>query len=120
MNPGPPKTLVKSRENLQTICNNNNKYPYGVAKYETYDKILLNLWMELTPLFKQDPPPSKYAIDLLQQAHNAQMGFIFTKPTVLEFIEVLKREYPEVGFTYIETPGFNGKMLERIVIMDWS
>jgi hypothetical protein len=47
-------------------------------------------------------------------------GFVFTEAIRLELIEILKREYPGVDFTYKETSGYDGKILEKIIIMDWS
>jgi len=35
-------------------------------------------------------------------------------------ISLLKSEYPGCHVRYHETQGFNGKVLERLVIMDWS
>jgi hypothetical protein len=47
-------------------------------------------------------------------------GFVFTELIALELIEVLYKEYPGVDFTYKETAGYDGKIIERIIIMDWS
>ena len=35
------------------------------------------------------------------------------------FVSVLKSEYPGCDVRYYETQGFNGKVLERLVILDW-
>ena len=43
-----------------------------------------------------------------------------TNNFVEELIDILKKEYPGVDFTYRETVGYNGTILERLIIMDWS
>jgi hypothetical protein len=45
---------------------------------------------------------------------------MFTEAIILELIEILKKEYPGVDFTYKETAGYDGTIIERIIIMDYS
>jgi len=106
----PPKSIIKSRENLQVIIKN----PHVMTKYEIFDRILLRLWGNI----RQSSLNSlKYIINLHDPFHN---GFVFTEVIVLELIEVLKKEYPGVDFTYKETAGYDGKIIEKIIVMDWS
>ena len=105
-----PHTFVKSRENLQAL-NDNNRL---LEKYEAFDRILDYIWYQIRPIscgFKQK---TKLLIDL------KVCQFHITKDNVIELIEILKEEYPGVDFTYTETAGYEGKMLEQLIIMDWS
>jgi hypothetical protein len=122
----PPKTLVKSRENLQAISKSKNKtgshYYSEIMKYEQFDKCLLVIWDEI----KRSIPggSTKHIINLhatnyFPQNHGGNMVNL-TSEIVSEFIEILKKEYPGIDFTYKETAGYDGKIIERIIIMDWS
>jgi hypothetical protein len=122
----PPKTLVKSRENLQAIFQSKNKtglhFHSELMKYEQFDRCLLRLWEEL----KQTIPGgltkhiiNLHAINYFPQNHGGNIVNL-TNEIVSEFIEILKKEYPGIDFTYKETAGYDGKILERIIIMDWS
>jgi len=109
----PPKSLVKSRENLQAISNNPHII---IKKYEIFDRVLSRIWGNISMRTK-----SPHIINLHDSTYySGSGGFIFTEEFILELIEILKREYPGVDFTYKETSGYDGKILERIIIMDWS
>ena len=111
--PYPPKALLKSRENLQAICKN----PHEIKKYEIFDRILFVIWTNI----RQSPPKSlKYIINLYDPKYLAGYQIIFTEAIILELIEILKKEYPGVDFTYKETAGYDGTIIERIIIMDYS
>jgi hypothetical protein len=111
----PPKSLVKSRENLQEIFKN----PHGIIKYEIFDRVLLLLWGNIRQSLSKSV---NYIINLCDPSYygNIDYRFIFTEANILELIEILKREYPGVDFTYKETAGYDGKIIEQIIIMDWS
>jgi len=108
----PPKSLVKSRENLQEIFKN----PHVMIKYEMFDRILSLLWGKIRQSSVNSP---KYIINLHDPNYFSH-GFVFTEALVLELIEILKKEYPGVDFTYKETAGYDGTIIERIIVMDWS
>ena len=111
--PYPPKALLKSRENLQAICKN----PHEIMKYETFDKFLFVLWTNI----RRSPPISfKYIINLHDTNYSLGYQNMFTEAIILELIEILKKEYPGVDFTYKETAGYDGTIIERIIVMDWS
>ncbi len=111
----PPISLVKSRENLQAISTN----PDIIMKYEVFDRVLLVLWSNIqSRLRSQRTQTLNYIIDLHDYLYN--IGFAFTESNISELIGILKREYPGVDFTYKETVGYDGKIMERIIIMDWS
>ncbi len=126
MNRGPPKTLVKSRENIQAISQSKNKtgshYSSEIMKYEQFDKCLLFIWDDIKTSMSLGL--TKHIINLhstsyFPQNHGGNMVNL-TNEIVSEFIEILKKEYPGIDFTYKETAGYDGKILERIIIMDWS
>ena len=108
----PPKSLVKSRENLQAISNNPHII---IKKYEIFDRVLSPIWNNITITRK-----SPHIINLHNSEYNYPHGFVFTEEFIIELIEILKKEYPGVDFTYKETAGYDGKIIERIIIMDWS
>ena len=117
-----PLSLVKSRENLQAICRSGramNGYPLGVAKYQAFDKVLLYIWHNI-----KGQLASSQQLNYIIRLHTQQYvhsGFDYTDANdISELIEILKKEYPGVDFTYKQTVGYDGKILERIIIMDWS
>jgi hypothetical protein len=116
----PPTTLLKSRENLQRISK--NKSPTGqysgLLKYQVMDRILLTLWPNIKACIEFGTK-TRHIIDL-NSRDSAFHGFLITEDFVSELIEVLKAEYPGVDFAYKETAGYDGKILERIIVMDWS
>jgi hypothetical protein len=108
-----PKSLVKSRENLQAISNNPHII---IKKYEIFDRVLSRIWGNISMTRK-----SPHIINLHDTTYySGSERFVFTEAIRLELIEILKREYPGVDFTYKETSGYDGKILEKIIIMDWS
>lgn len=109
----PPKSLVKSREHLQEIF----KSPDGMIKYEIFDRVLLLIWDDIR---RSSSNSVKCIINLRNPNFKSGYGFVFTEAIVLELIEILKREYPGVDFTYKETAGYDGKIIEQIIIIDWS
>ena len=109
-----PKSLVKSRENLQAISNN----PNIITRYEIFDRVLSHTWIDIRRDIQR--LSLKYIINLYNPAYIYPHGFVVTEAIILELIEILKKEYPGVDFTYKETAGYDGKILEKIIIMDWS
>jgi len=116
----PPKTLIKSRKNLQEIFRNGLD---GIKKYEFFDRVLLTLWQDLKRLLltPRSVSPSNIRNHIINlQPSEFRHTIVLTETLITELIEVLKTEYPDVDFTYKETTGYNGNILERIIIMDWS
>ena len=126
MSSGPPKTLVKSRKMLQAICKNSittNIINEQLIKYEMFDRFLQILWNDIKKLITSTQlQHTNFIINLHKNPYSQLLyqGIFFTKAIQLELIEILKKEYPEVDFTYNETSGYDGKIIERIIIMDWS
>ena len=116
----PPISLVKSRENLQAICKSGRAmtgYALGLLKYEVFDRVLLIIWNDIKQRLTSQ---SLYYIIDLHKNKDSRNGFVYTEADISELIEILKKEYPGVDFTYKETNGYDGSILERIIIMDWS
>jgi len=115
-----PKSLIKSRENLQAICKN----PDGILKYEVFDRILSVVWNNIrqSSLRPSSQVSLKYIIGLHDPSYHSNSGYriVFTDAIILELIEILKKEYPGVDFTYRETARYDGTIIERIIVMDWS
>jgi hypothetical protein len=110
----PPKTLVKSRATLQALSSNS----LLLAKYEAFDIIINYLWIRIKAHLINEQVERQYCIHI----HNLYRytNVVFTDVFISELIEVLKEEYPGVDFTYRETSGYDGNILERIIVMDWS
>lgn len=111
-------SLIKSRENLQAI------FKDGITRYKVFDRILSVLWQNICQLAnpiinRTNVPVSKYIINLRDPNYYATT-FFCTQENALELIEILKREYPGVDFTYNQTAGYDGQIIEKIIIMDWS
>lgn len=115
----PPNSLLKSRENLQELFKN----PHVIIKYEIFDRVLSLLWADIRPSF---PLMSLNSLKLPKHIINLHdrrcidRDFTFTEEMALELIEILKKEYPGVDFTYKETAGYDGNIIQRVIIMDWS
>lgn len=90
-----------------------------MIKYTIFDKILSIIWGNIRKQISYNPSQFKYIIKLNEPQYNTY-GFVYTEEIVLELIEILKKEYPGVDFTYKATAGYDGKIIETIIIMDWS
>ncbi len=118
-----PKSLLKSRENLQAIFKN----PHLIIKYQIFDNVLSEVWNNIWQLTnvhitRKQTSLSKYIINLhaVRNINYGMHGFVLTEEIALELIEILKKEYPGVDFTYNQTAGYDGKIIEKLIIMDWS
>ena len=96
--------------------------PSILLKYDVIEYFLNELWTKL----KSDVFTTKqtqYTINLKKTYSAGNMSYYSIETTnnfVEELIDILKKEYPGVDFTYRETVGYNGTILERLIIMDWS
>jgi len=117
----PPNSLLKSRENIQEIFKN----PSVMIKYKVFDSVLSEVWNNIQQKSQyrtSSVPVTNYIINLhaIRNINYHMHGFVLTKEIALELIEVLKKEYPGVDFTYRETAGYDGQIIEKLIIMDWS
>jgi len=107
----PPKSLVKSRKNLQAISKFNNPNNMELLKYEEFDRLLIVLWQDLRRKIT-NTQETKHIINL-NKTSNYQW-LVYSGPIAAELIEILKKEYPGVDFAYKEQGS------EKVVVMDWS
>lgn len=125
------QSLVKSRDILQTLSNSPigrfsggapNRTPAILLKYDVIESFLNELWTKL----KSDVFTTKqtqYVINLKKNYSVSNMTYYSietNKEFVEELINILKKEYPGVDFSYKETVGYSGNILESVIIMDWS
>jgi hypothetical protein len=111
----PPKTLTKSRENLQALFKNREE----LAKYQSYDIVINYVWSRLESIMHgRVPYQTQYIINVNVLEQHTRLAS--SQEFLTEVIDLLKKEYPGVDFTYKETAGYDGKIIERIIIMDWS
>ena len=124
-----PKTLVTSREFLQEIC----KTPVStsrhtgfaeVLKHQGFAVFLQDLWNKLHKHLERNRE-TKYVIKLGPHLTSLtrfqpENPIILNKEVLDELIEILKKEYPGVDFTYNETAGYDGNIIERLIVMEWS
>ena len=116
-----PNSLVKSRENLQALFKN----PHLIIKYQIFDNVLSEVWNNIRQKSQyrtSSVPVTNYIINLhaIRNINYGMHGFVLTEVIALELVEILKKEYPGVDFTYRETAGYDGKIIEKLIIMDWS
>jgi len=111
-----PRTLIKSRETLQAICNDWQE----LRKYEIFDGILDVVWNEI----KKPGKGKTKQVFHLSQILPRHLNIINLESFTLELIEILKKEYPGCDVSYVETKttGYEGKILtvEQLIIIDWS
>jgi hypothetical protein len=114
----PPKTLLKSRAQLQAIHADSSH----LVKYESFDIVLSYVWVRVKALLQGNNTNTQYIINFydLERHMGRLVSIEFSTAYITELMEVLRREYPGVDFTYRETAGYEGNVLERILIMDWS
>lgn len=107
----PPRTFVKSRENLQELSKNSKL----LEKFAAFDSVLNAIWYKIRP-GNHLSSPTTCTIDLI----SLRLTHSITDEFISELIPILKKEYPGVDFAYKATTGYHGMILEQIIIMDWS
>lgn len=108
-----PKSLLKSRENIRELFNIGHQ---AINNYQAFDILLKHFWGDLKQ--KIGLKLTKFIFNPKSYMH--QLTCKMTKEFILEFIDVLQREYPGCDFEYKETAGYDGNILEQVIIMDWS
>jgi len=113
-----PRTLIKSRETLQTICNNPNE----LRKYELFDRILDMVWYDISKKINK----TKHVIGFIgyntdwTNCNNIYYRDGITESFMMELVEILKKEYLDCNVTYTETKDNKGKLIEQLIIIDWT
>ena len=112
-----PRTLIKSREVLQSL-----KGGQEIIKYETFDLLLQKIWSDIKGyassgntkyVFKFD---KNQHIRMLPHTNNSINMTLF----ITDFMDILKKEYIDCKIEYSETKGYEGNVIEQIIIIDWS
>ena len=55
----------------------------------------------------------------LQQTHPAQT-YMQDPAFIQELVEAVKKEYEDCAVEYHETKGYDGKVIEQVLVIDWS
>ena len=114
-------SFIRSRNTLLSI----SKDKYQLEKYRLFDMLLENIWRKF---FKEIPGSGKTRIILDEKYINGfgidnrlffNNGW-FIESIQIEFMEVLKKEFHDCTISYIETKGYEEKIIERLLIIDWS
>ena len=115
-----PRTLIKSREVLQSL-----KGGKELIKYETFDLLLQKIWSDVKN--EASRGNTKYIFKI---ANNRSNSIIYNLPQlenpinmtlfITDFMDVLKKEYIDCKIEYSETKGYEGNVIEQIIIIDWS
>jgi hypothetical protein len=113
-----PRTLVKSREVLQSL-----KGGKEFVRYQTFDTLLQVIWMDIKReaeagktkyVFRVDKPNKQ--IGSLSELQNPITMTLF----IMDFMDILKKEYIDCKIEYVETKGYEDKLIERVIVIDWS
>ena len=115
-----PRTLVKSREVLQSL-----KGGKEFVRYQTFDRLLQVIWEAIKR--EAEAGATKYVfkfinshwdptIRMLPQLENPINMTLF----IMDFMDILKKEYLDCKIEYVETKGYDDKVIERLIVIDWS
>jgi len=112
-----PRTLIKSREVLQSLKDRNE-----FEKYQTFDRLLQLIWTDVRNearagntkyLFKIN---NNHWTSSFTHLHNPINMTLF----ITDFMDILKKEYIDCKIEYVETKGYEDKVIEQIIVIDWS
>jgi hypothetical protein len=115
-----PRTLIKSREVLQSLKDRNE-----FTKYQTFDSLLQVIWADISReaqggktkyLFKITNNRWGQTMQMLPQLNNPINMTLF----ITDFMDILKKEYIDCKIEYVETKGYEDKVIEQIIVIDWS
>ena len=118
LNQHEPRTLIKSREVLQSLKDRNE-----FAKYQTFDRLLQEIWMDVGR--EAQAGKTKYVFKItnnqrihynLPQLKNPVNMTLF----ITDFMDILKKEYLDCKIEYVETKGYEDKVIEQLIVVDWS
>ena len=118
-----PLTLIKSRAVMSAISKDNIQ----LHKYRIFDSVRDRIFLDIEKkisgkgLTKLIVPGSIINGILTSYGHSSlcQNGW-FSESFQNEFIDFLKTEFPECSVEYIETKGYDNKVVERLFVVDWS
>ena len=118
-----PRTLIKSREVLQSL-----KGGQEFKKYQIFDRFLQVIWEAIKT--EAEAGKTKYVFKINNNyiqimSHRVNIPSQLQNPVdillfITEFIEVLKKEYIDCKIEYVETKGYEDKVIEQLIVIDWS
>jgi len=107
-----PRTLIKSREVLQSL-NGGGEF----EKYQKFDYFLQVIWADIKQLATSGN--TKYVFKITNTLQN--LPNIINKTLFInDFMDILKKEYLDCKIEYFETKGYENKVIEQIIVIDWS
>jgi hypothetical protein len=115
------RSLIKSRTVLQSLKDGN-----GFKIYQALDKCLTEIWIGVTG--EAEAGRIKYIYNFAKIKNNITfMSGVcesYYYETINKFrtslINILEKEYIDCKIDYIETKGYDGKVIEQLIVIDWS
>jgi len=110
-----PRTLIKSRGVLQSLKGGDE-----LKKYEAFDRILQQIWLGVRQEAIGGRTTYIYDYNIFFQ-HNRDFNNVEKFNMFrLDLVTILEKEYPECSIKYVETVGYGGEVVQRIIVIDWS
>jgi hypothetical protein len=112
-----PRTLIKSREVLQSLKDRNE-----FEKYQKFDHLLKLIWADISR--EAQGGKTKYVFKITNNSHMTQIPQLNNPINrtlfITDFMDILKKEYIDCKIEYVETKGYEDKVIEQIIVIDWS
>jgi len=110
-----PRTLIKSREVLQSL-----KGGHALKRYQQLDVWLTEIWMGVKA--EAVAGNTKYIYNFAKISHtlNPFEGWEPIDVFRMRMINILEKEYPNCKIDYNETKGYDSKVIEQLIVIDWS
>jgi len=115
-----PRTLIKSREVLQSLRNK-----YEIRKYQAFDRLQQMIWDGVK--CNAEAGKTKYVFNLANKYWNQA---IQTFPQLInsdnmrlfisDFMDILKKEYIDCKIEYVEHKGYYDKFGDQLIVIDWA
>lgn len=117
LNQHEPRTLIKSREVLQSLKDRNE-----FAKYQTFDRLLQEIWKDVGHAAQGGN--TKYLFKITNNQHMRRLPQLNNPINmtlfITDFMDILKKEYLDCKIEYVETKGYEDKVIEQLIVIDWS
>jgi len=110
-----PRTLIKSRGVLQSLKGGDE-----LKKYEAFDRILQQIWLDVRQGAIGGRTTYVYDYNRFIQDNREFKNLERFNMFRLDLVTILEKEYPECSIKYVETVGYGGEVVQRIIVIDWS